>query len=79
MADYLAVAIDQSGISVDMDSFQREDMAKIDYISRALEDSCVVLQLDTDEVKRNIAKSTDWANDPVWLAYATRLDQSQIM
>ena len=52
---------------------------KMEYISTALSDSGVVLKIDTSQVKENISKDTDWALHPIWLAYATRLDQSSVM
>ena len=51
----------------------------MEYISTALSDSGVVLKIDTSQVKENISKDTDWALHPIWLAYATRLDQSSVM
>ena len=75
--DCVSAALEQSGIV--LDDFQQAEMANIDYITRTLEDSGVVLKLDTAEVKQNIARSTDWISHPIWLAYATRLDQSHIM
>ena len=74
--DCVSTALNQSGIILDMDNSQRSET---DYISRALEDSGIVLELDRTDVKLNIASSKDWSNDAIWLAYATRLDQSDIM
>lgn len=51
----------------------------MDNITASLADSAIILENDTQQVKENIARCTDWASHPIWLAYATRLDQSQIM
>ena len=51
----------------------------MDYISASLADSAVVLKNDTPQVKQNLSGCTDWASHPIWLSYATRLDQSTIM
>ena len=48
----------------------------MDNITAALNDSGIVLKNDT--VMADICRN-DWASHPIWLAYATRLDQSQIM
>ena len=82
--DLISAALDESGIILDMDNCQRSELTNMDYISiyyisRALEDSGIVLELNTAKIKQNIAYSIDWSNDLIWLAYATRLDQSNIM
>ena len=51
----------------------------MDSISIALADSAIILENDTSQERENISRDTDWASHPIWLAYATRLDQSQIM
>ena len=55
------------------------EMEDARYISNTLAESGVVLDEDTLSSKCNIARETAWAAHPVWLAYATRLDQSRIM
>ena len=51
----------------------------MDYISDALAESAIILENDTPHVKENLSRDTEWASHPIWLAYATRLDQSHLM
>ena len=51
----------------------------MDWVSAALAESAIILEDDTPQVKENLSRRTEWASHPIWLAYATRLDQSPIM
>ena len=55
------------------------ELADIRYISNTLAESGITLDMDSPNNKCNIARDTAWAAHPLWLAYATRLDQSRIM
>ena len=51
----------------------------MDNVATVLANSAIVLEFDTQQTRENIARCTDWSSHPIWLAYATRLDQSQVM
>ena len=55
------------------------EMEDILYISNTLAESGITLEMDRPDIKCNIARKTEWAAHPVWLAYATKLDQSRVM
>ena len=55
------------------------EMEEARYVSNTLAASGVVLDTDTLSSACDIARETVWAAHPLWLAYATRLDQSRIM
>ena len=55
------------------------ELFSMDLISVALADSAVILENDSSQAKENLSRDTVWASHPIWLAYATRLDQSPIM
>ena len=51
----------------------------MDNVAAALTNSAITLEIDTQQIKENIARCTDWASHPIWLAYATRLGQSRVV
>ena len=60
-------------------SCRAEVPSRTDIVSEALVTSGVVLINDTPTTTEYLSQDTNWASHPTWLAYATRLDHSQVM
>ena len=51
----------------------------MDIICDALASSGIILENETAHVREMLLRDTEWSSNAVWLAYATRLDQSRVM
>ena len=51
----------------------------MDIVSAALASSAIILKNDTAHVREMLLRDSEWRSHPIWLAYATRLDQSCVM